>query len=685
MKKLCYLFICLFLVSCGSDKTASISSDPSKGADVKITAQSVIAQMENGHYKDGELIVRFKGGVVKESSLNVHKSIGAAVKKRSAFVPALELVQLPKGISVEQAVSLYMANSAVEHAEPNYIRKPSTIPSDTSFGQQWALNNTGTFAGGTPNADINAPEAWDVSTGSRNVIIAVIDSGIDYNQPDLVQNIWKNPQENCTNGLDDDGNGKIDDCQGWNFFSNNPEPFDDVPHGTHVAGIIGARGNNMMGISGVMWDVQMMPLKFIGYHEDVADCGGDSHFCGDVWDEIDAIHYAISKGAKIINASYGDYTYSPEERNAISDANALGVLFVASAGNQGANNDLTPAYPASHSLPNIISVAATDQNDQKAAFSNFGPTTVDVAAPGVYILSTIPTFIEPNGYDFFDGTSMAAPHVSGLAGLLWGYYTHFTPTQVIMTIYHYTDHIPSLLGFIGTAGRINAYRSISSLQTPASAASTVLSTSSISLTWVDKATGESGYLIERKPNGGVYALIASLPTNTSAYTDNGLVDGTRYFYRIKAVNTIPAESRSVEISNTTPLNQPGNLAATRISNTNVLLEWSDHSSTESGFKIERKTGGSAYTELATVGTNISSFNDFSVSSSTRYEYRVRAFNATGYSDYSNEVSIRTGGHGGGGGGGCSLGAKQNPQTAFADVAILLAPFAVLILLRRQRR
>ena len=685
MKKLCYLFICLFLVSCGSDKTASISSDPSNEiSSVKVTAQSIIDQMEKGKYKEGELLVKFKSGGVASSSVKAHQAVRAVVVKRYSLVSNLEHVKLPKGTSVKDAVMLYMANPDVEYAEPNYIRKATTIPNDTIFGQQWALNNTGAFAGGTPDADIDAPEAWDVSTGNRGVIIAVIDTGVDYNHIDLVQNIWKNPDENCTNGIDDDGNGYIDDCVGWDFVNNNNQPLDDDPHGTHVAGIIGALGNNMVGISGVMWYVQMMPLKFIGFHEDPEECGG-SNFCGEVADEVAAIEYAVANGAKVINASYGGYEFSNAERDAIAAANTANITFVASAGNDGANNDLMPLYPASLDLPNIISVAATDQNDQRAAFSNFGATSVDVAAPGVYILSTIPAFIEPNGYDFFNGTSMAAPHVSGLAGLLQGYYTHFNHHQVIATILIYTDRINSLIGSIGTAGRINAYRAISSLQTPESVSSRSLSTSSIAVTWADRATGETGYSIERKPAGGAYLQLTVLPANATTFTDSGLIDGTRYFHRVKAINTIPAESKAVEASAATPLNAPGNLSASAISATNVLLQWTDFSGAEDGFRVERKAGNGTFDEIATLGANVSSYNDFSVSSTTRYRYRVRAFNSLGFSPYSNEVSIRTGGGGSSGGGGCSIGARQNARTAAADFALLLAPFAALILLKRKRR
>jgi subtilisin family serine protease len=696
MKKLCYLLICLFLVSCGSDKTANISSDPSNDiSGVTVTAQTIVDRMGQGKYKEGELIVKFKSGITAASSEAAHKAIGAAVVKRYAIVPNLERVKLPQGTSVKDAVMSYMANPAVEYAEPNYIaHKLAVIPNDTFFGNQWSLQNLGTYAGGTPGADISATDAWSVSTGNHNVIVAVLDTGIDYTHPDLVGNIWTNSREtSCTDGIDNDHNLKIDDCKGWNFVTciefddedcvtpgvENNDPFDDDGHGTHVAGTIGAVGFNNLGVTGVMMSVQLMPVK-------VLNAEGYGSF-GDIEDGID---YAVTNGAKVINASLGGSEFQQSLYDVISAANTKGVLLVASAGNDGANNDLLPTYPASFNLPNIISVAATDQNDRMASFSNFGPLSVDVAAPGVYILSTVPTWWATyEGYgllDFGDGTSMAAPHVSGLAGLLWGYYTHFTHPQVKATILRYVDSIPSLNGFIGTAGRINAYRAISSLQTPESASSRALSEQSIVVTWVDRATGETGYSVERKPAGGTYLQLTVLPANTTTFTDSGLVDGTKYYHRIKAVNTIPAESKAVEPSASTPLYAPRNLHPSATSKTNVLLEWTDFSETEDGFRVERQTGNGAFDEIATLGANVSSYNDFTVSSTIRYHYRVRAFNSLGYSPYSNQVSIKTGGSsGGGGGGGCSIGARQNTPTAAADFAVLLAPFAVIALLRRRRR
>ncbi|MEF9426601.1 MAG: S8 family serine peptidase, partial [Candidatus Mariimomonas ferrooxydans] len=419
MKKVIYIFIALFLLSCGSNKTASISTETT--AEISspvVTVQSILSNMENESYKEGELLVKFKSGVSASVSIMTHQAAGVSVKKTFNLVPNLEHVKLPQNMSVRDAIVQYMSDPNVEYAEPNYIRHAfSTIPNDTYFDQQWALNNTGLYANGTPGADIQASDAWDITRGSGSITIAVADTGIDYNHPELVGNIWKNTLEtSCTDGIDNDMNGYIDDCIGWDFFNIDNDPIDDHGHGTHVAGTIGAVGNNGEGVSGVMWNIQLMPLKFL-----------DSDGLGTTADAILAIEYAVANGARIINASYGGSMFSQSEYDTINSANSAGVLLIAAAGNNGANNDLTPAYPASHNLPNIISVTATDQNDSRATFSNFGPVSVDVAAPGVYILNTVPpgltfslcTGTFSAGYDFCSGTSMSAPHVSGLAGLLY--------------------------------------------------------------------------------------------------------------------------------------------------------------------------------------------------------------------------------------------------------------------------
>lgn len=695
------LSIVLVIASCGSNTTSSLPADTSKEiASSKVTVQSVLAGMEKAKYAQGELLVKFKSGIIAASSLKTHQAMGGVVLRRFPAVPNLERVKLPAGLSVKDAVVKYMSAPEVEYAEPNYIRRSSaTIPNDTAFGEQWALHNTGTFASGTADADIDAPEAWDITRGSSGIVIAVLDTGIDLNHSDLVGNIWTNPGEtSCTDGVDNDGNGFVDDCPGWDFSTcaqfdadtgicdtpktadNNPS--DDNGHGTHVSGIIGGVGNNGQGISGVMWAVQLMPLRFLNKDGE-----------GTIGDEIAAIDYAVlmkNRGTniKVINASFGGEGFSQAERDAIASANAVGILFIAAAGNGGTdgfgdNNDLVPTFPASHTTPNIIAVAATDQNDNRAPFSDFGPNTVHVAAPGVFILSSIPTSIFPQGHIFLDGTSMSAPHVSGLAGLLYSFYTSFSPTQIRATILRYVDALPTLSGWIQTGGRINAFKAVSSLLTPTNLTATAVSTGNITLAWTDNATGEDGYKVEKK-TGGSFVEIATLPADAKAFTDTSLTDGT---YRVRAFNNIPAFSfYSNEAS---AINAPINLVATAVSTTQITLTWTDNSQTEEGYKMERKSPGGDFVEIPPLGPNTTTFTDSGLSSNTTYTYRVRAFNtAAGNSQFSNEASATTPpapGQSTGGGGGCSIGARQNTPTAAADLVMLLLPLAAMALLRRKRR
>ena len=675
-KPLSFLIVLLMLISlisCGADKTSNVSSSSSSDSSTKkLNAQSIISQMEKGKFKEGELLVKFKSGTLTASSLKTHQTVSATVLKSFKVVPNLELVKLDARTTVKDAVVKYMSDPLVEYAEPNFIRSASaTIPNDQFFHQQWALNNTGTFAGGSAGADIDAVEAWDINTGNSGIIIAVLDTGIDYNHADLSGNIWINPGEIPNNGIDDDGNGKVDDWRGWNFATNNNNPLDDNGHGTFISGIIGAKGNNFTGIAGIMWNVKLMPLKFL-------DRNGE----GTIADEIAAIQYAISKGAKIINASYSGSSFSQAEKDAIAAANTAGILVMAAAGNGGNddvgdNNDFFPEYPASYSLPNILAIAATDQNDRRASFSNFGLNSVHVAAPGVYILSTIPTSIQPSGYFFMSGTSASTPYVSGLAGLLNSYYTHFTPSQIRSTILRYVDVLPSLSGLIQTGGRINAYKAISSLLIPTGLGATAISPTQISLSWTDNATGEDGYKIERMQAGASFSQIAAINANLSSFTDSGLRDGTSYTYKVRAFNTIPADSvYSNEATAVTPLQPPTNLTATTVSSSQINLSWSDNSQAEDGYKIERKTvGGGDFIQVASVGTNVSAFADTGLSPNTTYIYRVRAFNSVaGNSEYSNITDATTlQGPTGGGGGGCSLRTARDINSPAVDIILMALP------------
>jgi len=325
----------------------------------------------------GELLVKFKGDTSASAINRLHKAIGS-VKEKDFSGIRVHRVKLPDHMSVEEAVEYYKKSPDVEYAEPNYIVHINASPDDTSFDSLWGLNNTGQ-SGGTPDADIDAPEAWDITTGSPDVIIAIIDTGVAYEHPDLTGNIWTNNGEtSCTDGIDNEGNGYIDDCHGWDYLGNDNDPADYNGHGTHVAGTIAASGNNNTGITGVMWTAKIMPLRFLGVNGS-----------GTTADAVSAILYANANGAHIINNSWGGSGYSQALKDAID---ASGAVVVCAAGNNSGNNDAAPFYPASFSSTNIISVAATDSSDAMSSFSNYGAASVDLAAPGSGIFSTVPTF-----------------------------------------------------------------------------------------------------------------------------------------------------------------------------------------------------------------------------------------------------------------------------------------------------
>ncbi|MBI3353921.1 MAG: S8 family serine peptidase [Nitrospirae bacterium] len=372
--KIIGLTLLFSFVSGISGSSNSISSNPLNSSD----------GLKGPNYVKGEVIVKYKKGVPDERINGLHQRMNA-IKKRDIPNLRIQSVKIPDDMSVEDAIAQYKNDPDVEYAEPNYILRALLTPNDTAYSNLWGLNNLGqtvNSTSGTDDADIDAPEAWDITTGSSSVIIAVIDSGVAYNHPDLAANIWSNSGEtNCSDGIDNDGNGYIDDCRGWDFLDNTNDPTDYNSHGTHVAGTIAAIGNNSSGVTGVMWTARIMPLRFLGVSG-----------AGDTANAISAITYAADNGANIINASWGGGSYSQALYDAINYARSRNVLFVAAAGNNGTNNDTTASYPASYNLDNIISVAATTQTDGLATFSNYGAASVDVGAPGVNIYSSIPVY-----------------------------------------------------------------------------------------------------------------------------------------------------------------------------------------------------------------------------------------------------------------------------------------------------
>jgi hypothetical protein len=407
-------------------------------------------------YKEGELLVRFapkaKGvqRTIHECNQILTTVNAGTVKKSMKLVPGLTLVKLPENLTVENAFLLFKDTDGILYVEPNYkIKFYSTFPNDPYFGQLWGV------------ARIKAPEAWDIVTCS-DIIMAVTDGGVDYTHPDLAANMWHNPGEVPSNGLDDDNNGYIDDIYGYDFSGYTPEdqdsdPMDEDGHGTRCAGIIGAIGNNGIGVTGVCWNVKIMALKIMPPYLDI-------EWEASVSNAIEAIDYAVDNNAKIINASWGiGGNYSQALKDTIETARVNGVLFVAAAGNIGSSNDNFPDYPSSYNLNNIISVLATDTDDGKASLSNYGANSVDLGAPGEGILSCVPYNIYGQYYDFFSGTSMAAPYVAGACALVWSRNQSLSHLQVKDIILNSVDQIPALNGLCVTGGRLNLYKAITAV------------------------------------------------------------------------------------------------------------------------------------------------------------------------------------------------------------------------------
>ena len=350
------------------------------------------------------------------------------------------------GASLSAVRDYLSTNVNVASFERDAVGQVTAVPNDSQYSQLWGMNA------------IDAPDAWNISTGSSKVVVAVIDTGVDYNDRDLAANIWTNPGETSGNSADDDHNGFVDDVHGYNFVANNGDPMDDNSHGTHVSGTIGAVGNNSQGVAGVNWSCSIMPLKFLS-----------SDGTGYLSDAIRAINYVTMErtqygvNVRVINCSWGGGEYSAALESAIRASGDAGILFVAAAGNSATNNDTTPEYPANYTPSNVISVAAVTKTNSLASFSNYGATTVDIAAPGVSIYSTIPG----NRYAIYSGTSMATPFVSGVAALAWAVDPSATVAEVRNAILEGASPVASLSGKVASGGVLNAYNTLKLLDNPA--------------------------------------------------------------------------------------------------------------------------------------------------------------------------------------------------------------------------
>ncbi len=408
-------------------------------------------------YAEGELLVRFvsqedvsEPDVAAAAILMNTLGIGATVEQEYSIVPDLCLIRLPDGMTVEEGITVLSDSNDVLYVEPNYeVKALSIIPNDPRFNELWNMHNTGQ-TGGTTDADVDAPEAWEIAAaGGNEVIVAVIDTGVDYLHPDLAANMWTNePELNGTPGIDDDGNGYVDDIYGYNFAYYNSDPMDDAGHGSHVSGIIGAVGNNAVGVAGVCWNVKIMALKFL-------HSGGSGYTS----DAISCVQYATLMGARVMSNSWGGGGYNTSLEDAIRAAENAGILFVASAGNDwGSNNDMYPHYPSNYEMDNVIAVLSTDYRDLISEHSNVGLTSVDLGAPGGDSSNKILSCYMNGNYYSAYGTSMAAPHVSGACALVWSACPMLSHTEVKDIIMRTVDPLPTLAGRCVSGGRLNLHR-----------------------------------------------------------------------------------------------------------------------------------------------------------------------------------------------------------------------------------
>lgn len=408
----------------------------------------------------GEYVVKLKSTHSVMEIQQLSQSLGVEVVEKLSPASNAVLVRKSSMEREDFAVQSLISHPMVVNAEPNYIYSINggvqSLPNDPMLGQLWGLINTGSNlnnrVAGREGVDVDVQRGWELNTGSRDVVIAVIDTGVDHTIADLAPNMWTNDIElNGQAGVDDDGNGLIDDIYGYDFANGDGDPMDDHGHGSHCSGTIGAKGNDGKGIVGVAWDVRIMGIKFL--------TGSGS---GTLANAIKSIDYATQMGAHVMSNSWGGGGFSQELKDSIERARDAGILFTAAAGNSSSNNDQNPSYPASYDVDNIISVAAIDSNGRLASFSSYGKNSVHVAAPGVGILSTT-----PNGYKSWSGTSMATPHVSGVAALVMSHVPGISMADLRRRIVERTTPMSTIRNKVISGGIVSAYHAMTDTPAPA--------------------------------------------------------------------------------------------------------------------------------------------------------------------------------------------------------------------------
>lgn len=530
--------------------SASQASAPGHRA-LHLSSHGAIRTVQTGAVP-GQLIVRFGPRVGAHRRATLARAAGVRLSHWLG-TRGLWLVRVSGGASADRSIRALRRSPGVRWAERNhYVSLNATTPDDPLFAQDWGLDNTGQAVQGltgTADADIDAPEAWDRTTGSSNVVVAVVDTGVDYTHADLAANIWTNPGETGggkeSNGVDDDGNGYVDDWHGWNFGLGTNDPIDAVGHGTHVAGTIGAAGDNGTGVAGVNWNVQIMPLRVADANGTLSDAAVAAAFA-----------YAGQMGAKVVNASLGGAYTSSAELAAINGA--PNTLFVVSAGNSNLNIKSSAISPCTLPAANIICVGATGPSDTRASFSNYAPTQVDIAAPGVNILSTLPG----DQFGYYNGTSMASPHVAGVAALVFAAYPARSVTAVAAAILNGADRTSALTTSFASGRRLNAAGALAIAAIPPPdltlASPSSLTAAGVALNATVNSHGRAATWLFNWGTTSAYGSHTSQRTTAVSSSDQpvtaaltGLVPNQTYHYQL-VVTTLSGVTASSDATFTTP-------------------------------------------------------------------------------------------------------------------------------------
>jgi subtilisin family serine protease len=580
-------------------------------------------------YVEGRVVVGFVPGAAAGARAAAIERIGG----RQSQVVGLgaHVITVPIGRE-QQAIEALERNPNVRYAELDYVYELAETPDDPSFGLTWGLHNTGQAvngAAGTPDADIDAPEAWDVATGSSSIVVGVVDTGIDYNHPDLAANMWSNP-------------GGIGGCpagtHGYDAVSGDCDPLDDNNHGSHTSGTIGAVGDDGVGVAGINWDTSLMALK--AFNASGATTSTSI---------ADALGWALTArqagvNLRVLNNSWGGWQFSQATLDLVNALAAEDVLFVAAAGNNGLPHWLLPFYPCDYTVDSIICVGASTQTDTLASFSDYGVPQVDLAAPGTNVYSTL----RNGGYGFANGTSMATPHVTGAAALVLATDPSASVAEVRAAILGSVDVLASLSGKVATSGRLNLAAALGDTSPPPDVpgAPTLSGTpgdGSADLSWTTPDPGASpitAYRLYRTGGGPDQAFDLGLVTT---YQDGGLVNGTTYGYRVSAVSDAGEgpKSNTVSLTPSAPATVPSAPGLSGVAGSGLAaLCWqpptSDGGSPITGYRLYRTAAG----QTVTIDTNVTtSHTDTGLTNGTAYRYELVAINVVGAGPRSAPVDL----------------------------------------------